>query len=196
MSRFFALVLALYVVQIAGCSWRNVDDIDKQIEAIHDKPLPTDREALRKELAETLDREARLKLALARADDEAKQTKLWIGAGGCVLVGILFVILGIYTTRRILIEIGLGAFGVAALCVVAAWLVPYALYIGIGVVVVGGVVTAYMLLNREKAVKQIAQGVDSAADRIPEFRDNFKRIFNEHIDTNVDKVIKTVRGVT
>jgi hypothetical protein len=196
MSRWFFIVVALYaVLLVGGCSQGRSIGVDQHIEQIHDRPIPTDREALRKELAETRDREARLALALDRANNEATQTKIWLGVGACVLAGIVLLVLGVWTTRRILVEIGLGAFALAALGALAAWLVPYILWIGIGLAVIVIGVAVYMLVNREKAVKQIAAGVDDAADRIPEFRDKFKRIFNENIDTNIDYVIKAVRGV-
>lgn len=193
MSRFFALILALYVVQLAGCSWGVRDEFDRAMEQAHDRPIPTDRDALRKELAETRDREARLALALERANNEATQTKIWFGVGACVLAGIILLVLGGWTTRRILVEIGLGAFALAALGALAAWLVPYILWIGIGLAVIVIGVAIFMLTNREKALKQVSRAVDDAKESIPEFKLGYKRIFQSHIDTAMDKVVDSVR---
>lgn len=203
MSKLFALVLTFILVgatlQTNGC-YGDPRALKAEAELLSDatptaKPIPTDIAGIKKELAATQDREARLVVALKHAEDDAIQTKIWVGVGACVLAGLVLVVIGIWTTRRMLVEIGIGAFVLAGLGAVLAWLVPYVLYIGLGIAVIAIGIAVYMLINREKAVKQIAAGVDTAADRIPEFRDNFKRIFNEHIDSNIDKVIKTVRGV-
>lgn len=194
MSRWFFLVVGFYALFLmGGCPNNRSVQYVPPVEA---RPLPTGVEDLKKHVAQLRDELARGEIALAHAKEDAIQVKIWIGVGACCLAGLVLVALGIWTTRRVLVEIGLAAFGLAALGVMAAWLVPYIFWIGLAVAVIVIGVVIYMLVNRERAVKQIGEGVSAAAERIPEFDAQFRRIFNEHIDTNIDKVIKTVRGVT
>jgi heme exporter protein D len=202
MSRFFALYLSILIVLITvntgGCSIGEAragaalaDEMGS-----YDKPLPTDVASLRKELAATQDREARISIALKHAEDVARQTEIWIGVGACVLAGIVLIVLGIWTTRRVLVEIGIGAFALAALGALVAWLVPYFFWIGIGVALIVIAAAVYMLLNREKALTQVTHAVDDAKESIPEFKAGYKRIFQSHIDTAMDRIVHSVRGET
>lgn len=193
MSKLLALILALFVVQLGGCSWdvRKVEST--KIEA--DAPISDNVEELRAELRVIRLRERIIDGALKDAEQAALQTKIWIGVGASALAGIVLIGLGIWTTRRILVEIGIGALALAALGAVLAELVPYILWIGIGVLILVVGACLFMLVNREKGLRQVTNAVEDAKASIPEFGAGYKRIFNSHIDTPVDKLLNSIRGV-
>ena len=151
--------------------------------------LPKDVTGLSNELKNIRARERILEGALADAKTEAAQSKLWIGAGTCFLACLVLVALGIWTTRKLLVQIGLGVGALGGLLIFAAWLVPYALYIGlsIGALVVAG--TVYMLLNRERALTQVASAVEAVKGDLPGFKDTFRK----HIDTQSSSIIDSIR---
>lgn len=192
-----ALLLALYCVQLGGCQQTDAREAKKEVERLetYNKPLATNVEDLRQERDDLEDRLQRVNHALKIASDDAVQLKIWLGVGALMLAALVLIALGVWTTRRILVEIGLLCVGLAGLGAVAAWLVPYILWIGLSI---GGIVIAgavYMLINREKALKQVTEAVDTAKNRIPEFKADYRGIFNEHIDSAMDRVINSVRGV-
>lgn len=158
-------------------------------------PLPEDTEGLKKERDNLKARLSLIENAIEDKKNEAIQFKIWLGVGALVLAGIILVFLGVYTSRSFLLSLGVGAFGLAALGVLAASLVPYILWIGLGVsaIVIG--VAIYMLLNREKALRQVTAAVNSSKERIPQFREGYKDIFNGHIDTGIDTLLNSIRGV-
>lgn len=192
MSRFFIFVLMLYAILLmGGCpNNRSVQHVQPE-----HRPLPTTVDALKEHVASLRDELTRGEIALKHAREDALQTKIWIGVGLAVVAGLVLVALGIWTTRRILVEFGLGAFALAALGAVSAWLVPYMMWIGAGIALIVISVVVYMLANRERALKQVSLAVDDAKDSIPEFKLGYKRIFQSHIDTAMDRVVDSVRGV-
>lgn len=197
MNRLIRLcvVLLLTFFMIGGCTTGrpgpSIGTVQKP-----EAEIPTSVDELKKELIAIRARERIIQGALEDAKTEALQTKIWVGVGLCVLAGLVLIALGIWTTRRILVEVGIGALGLAALGVLAAWLVPYILWIGIGVAVIVIGFVVFMLTNREKALKQVSRAVDDAKESIPEFKAGYKRIFQSHIDTAMDNVVNSVRGVT
>ena len=197
MSRLFALYLSLLIVlvtvQTGGCSDKSrYDAVIQKVE--RDAPISDNVEDLKAELRTIRARERIIEGALEDAKIDALQTKLWIGVGAAVLAGLVLVALGIWTTRRFLVELGLGAFALAALGAGAAWLVPYMIWIGAGLAVVVIGIAVYMLANREKALKQVTNAVDESKALIPQFRDQYRSIFRGHIDTAMDRVVNSVRG--
>ncbi len=158
-------------------------------------PLPENVEGLKKERDNLKARLSLVENAIEDKKNEQIQLKIWIGVGALVLAGIILVFLGVYTSRTILLSIGVGAFGLAALGVLAAALVPYIMWIGIGISLIVIAMAVYMLLNREKAIKQVSNAVDTAKKRVPAFNDAYKDIFNGHIDTHIDTLLDSIRGV-
>lgn len=191
----WALVLCIWaLLAIGGCSREPVVAASLNTPVVVEALLSDDPEVLKKELSNLRARERLVSGALEDAKNDALQTKIWLGVGALVLAGMILVFLGIYTSRHFLLSLGVGAFGLAALGVLAAALVPYILWIGLGtsVVVIGAAV--YMLLNREKALKQVTRAVNSSKERIPQFKEAYRDIFNGEIDTGIDTLLNSIRG--
>lgn len=188
--RFYILILlSLFTV---SCGDRNasVGSIPKgpiQVEAT----VPSDVTGLSEELKNVRARERILVGALEDAKTESRQTKLWVGAGTCAFAGLVLIGLGIWTTRTVLIQIGAGAFGLGGLCVVLAWLVPFALYIGLGVGVLVVGVAVYMLVNREKTLTKTTNAIEELKTYVPKW----KEILVKHVGlgTSADKIISSIR---
>jgi hypothetical protein len=151
--------------------------------------LPTSVKDLSDELRTVRARERLLEGALADARTDAVQTKLWLGAGACFLAALVLVGIGIWTSRRLLIEIGVAAAGLGGLLIFAAWLAPYALLIGIVVAVAVIGTAAWMLLNRQRSLEQVTRAVDAIKNKVPDYRE----IFRQHIDTGAERLIHHVR---
>jgi hypothetical protein len=196
-SMLLSLILGIFAIQLAGCpgdAREAKKEVERREEA-YNKPLGTTVAELRQERDDLEDRLQRVNHAMKIASDDAIQFKIWVGVGALVLGGLVLVALGVWTTRRILIEVGIACFGLAGLGAMAAWLVPYILWIGLSIAafIIGGAI--WMLANRERALKQVSDAVDTAKARIPEFKAEYKGIFNEHIDSGMDRIINSVRGV-
>ena len=153
--------------------------------------LPTDVAGLTKELQKVRSQERVLLGAIDDAKNEAAQSKLWVGAGTCFLACLILVALGIWTTRRLLVQIGLGVGALGGLLIFAAWLVPYALYIGLGVGTLVAIGAVYMLINRERALRQVTTAVGEIKSQVPGYRE----IFRAQIDERSDAIINSIRGV-
>ena len=151
--------------------------------------LPKDVAGLTYELKNIRARARILEGALTDAKEESAQSKLWIGAGTCFLACLILVAIGVWTTRRSLVQIGIGVGALGGLLIFAAWLVPYALYIGLTVGALVAVGAVYMLLNRERALTQVASAVEDVKGQIP----GFKETFRKHIDTKSDRIIESIR---
>jgi len=190
-----AVVMLLTLFMLGGCPLTRVEGPSVNNVKKPEAEIPTDREELKKELISLHARERIIEGALEDAKIDALQTKIWVGVGLCVLAGLVLIAIGIWTTRRILVEVGIGALGLASLGAVAAWLVPYILWTGVGVsvIVIGTVI--FMLANREKALRQVTEAVNDSKSLIPEFKKNYQQIFNGRIDTGVDLLLNSIRGI-
>lgn len=189
--RFYILIILLSLFTVS-CGDRNasVGLIPKgpiQVEA----SVPSDVASLSEELKNVRARERILVGALEDAKTESRQTNLWVGAGMCAFAGLVLIGLGIWTTRTVLIQIGVGAFGLGGLCVVLAWLVPFALYIGLGVGVLVVGVAVYMLVNREKTLTKTTNAIEELKTYVPKW----KEILVKHVGlgTSADKIISSIR---
>lgn len=195
----WVLAIAVWCVLACGasCSSRkpapthNTIDTPVKVEA----PLPSSVKDLEEEKKNLKARLTLVENALEDKKNEEIQLKIWLGVGALVLAGIILVFLGVYTSRTFLLSLGVGAFGLAALGVLAAALVPYILWIGIGVSAIVLAAAIYMLLNREKALRQVTKAVESSKERIPGFREHYRDIFNGEIDTGIDTLLNSIRGV-
>ena len=197
MIRLFAiLLLCSFFIAANDCGGQDPRATTPATPVVPSAALPTDLKGLQEELKNVRARESLLRIAIADAKDEAAQArleavqiKLWIGSGACFLAALVLVGLGIWTTRRILVEVGIAAAGLGGLLIVAAWLVPYALWIGIGVVVIIAGLVTYMLVNRERALHQVTAAVDALKPQLPGYRDHFR----QHIDTGADRLLNHIR---
>lgn len=194
--RILALfLLCCFFIGASDCSAKR-DEPTPATSVVPSAPLPTDLKGLQDELKNVRARESLLRVAISDAKEEAAiarqeavQVKLWIGSGACFLAAIVLVGLGIWTTRRILVEVGIAAAGLGGLLIVAAWLVPYALWIGLGIAVVVVGMAVWMLRNREKALHQVTAAVDAIKPQVPGYR----AIFSQHIDTAQDHLLDHIR---
>lgn len=197
MSRLFALYLTLLIVlttvQSGGCSHGLAERASRIPHVEADAPISDDIDEIKQDLKAVRARERLLEGALDDARLEALQTKIWVGVGLSILAGVVLLGLGIWTTRRFLVELGLGAFALAALGALAAWAAPYLIWIGAGLAVTAVGVSVWMCRNRESALTQVTDAVNSAKERIPQFRDQYRPIFREHIDSAMDRVVNSVR---
>lgn len=183
------------IMAVGGCPSRDKPEESLNKPVVVEAPLSDDPAVLKKELANLRARERLVEGALEDAKNEALQVKIWLGVGALVLAGIILVFLGVYTSRTFLLSLGVGAFGLAALGVLAAALVPYIFWIGLGVSAIVIATAIYMLMNREKALHQVTQAVNDSKERIPQFKDAYRDIFNGRIDTGIDTLLNSIRGV-
>lgn len=183
------LLLLIALLLLTGCNGRRPGVHTPGTKVDAGAAVPESVKELEDELRNVRARERLLAGALDDARTEAIQTKLWIGAGACLLAALVLVGIGIWTSRRVLIEIGIAAAGLAGLLIFAAWLAPYALWIGIGVALLMIGIAVWMLCNRQKSLEQVTRAVDAIKPRVPEYAE----IFNQHIDTGVDHLINHVR---
>lgn len=183
----FLVVIAL----CTGCSLSTADTPRlTPADVVHPaSAIPEDVSELEAELKNVRARERLLTGALDDARTSAAQNKLWLGSGGCFLAALVLVGIGIWTSRRILIEIGIAAAGLGGLLIFAAWLAPYALPIGITVAISVIGVAVWMLVNREKALGQVTHAVDAIKPLLPNYADSFR----QHIDSSADRLIDHVR---
>lgn len=184
-----AILLAIILILSTGCDER-VGTIPAG-PIIVEAELPKDVSGLASELKNVRARARILEGALADAKNDAAQSKLWIGAGTCFLACLVLVAIGIWTTRRLLVKIGLGVGALGGLLIFAAWLVPYALYIGLTIGALVAVAAVYMLVNRERALTQVTRAVGDIKELVP----NFRGVFNSHIDERSDRLLDSIRGV-
>lgn len=190
------MIWAVFLLGARSCSSsRQEPEKDLKGPVVVEAPVPDNVVELKKERANLNARLRIIEGALDDAQTEAVQTKIWLGVGTLVLAGGILVFLGIYTTRSFLISLGVGAFGLAALGVLAAALAPYVWMIGIGVSIIVIAVALYMIINREKALRQVSSAVDKSKELIPEFKDKYREIFSGQIDTGIDTLINSIRGV-
>lgn len=180
------------VLLLAGC------DGDSRIGTVAPTPatpvqvgaaMSSNVKELTEELKNVRARERLLEGALADARTDAVQTKLWLGSGACFLAAPILVALGVWTTRRILIELGIGAAGLGGLCIFAAWLAPYAVAIGITIGALVLIAAGWMLWNRQRALAQVTAAVDAIKPRVSDYADTFR----QHIDTGAERLIDHVR---
>lgn len=181
--------IALIAGMLMGCSGRSVGVHTPGTTVDAGAAVPGSVKELEDELRNVRARERLIAGALDDARTDAIQTRLWLGAGTCLLAALVLVGIGIWTSRRLLIEIGIAAAGLAGLLIFAAWLAPYALLIGIGVGVLMIAIAVWMLVNRQRSLEQVTKAVDAVKPRLPEY----KEIFSRHIDTGVDHLIDHVR---
>lgn len=195
-STLWVMALTIWLIMaVGGCQPRNKPVEDLRGPVTVEAPLSDDPAVLKKELANLRARERLVEGALEDAKNEALQVKIWLGVGALVLAGIILVFLGVYTSRSFLLSLGVGAFGLAALGVLAAALVPYIFWIGLGVSAIVIATAIYMLMNREKALHQVTAAVNDSKERIPQFKDAYRDIFNGRIDTGIDTLLDSIRGV-
>lgn len=194
MTRIALIFIAALLPLLTGCQVRS--EMPSPARTVQPgAPLPDDIDGLKAELKANRARQSILEGAISDARLEAIQTKLYVGVGACVLAGVVLIGLGIWTTRRVLIQLGVLAFGLAALGWVMAALVPYLLWIGVAVLLAVIAAAVWMLRNREKTIGQVANAVDAAKTAVPAFGDRYKEIFRQHLDTYADNIVSSVRGV-
>jgi hypothetical protein len=189
-----ALIVALLLTLaflMAGCSDGQTVGVRAPSEHVEaGAPISNDVKELKEELQTVRARERLLVGAIDDAQTASVQGKLWLGAGACFLAGLVLVGLGVWTSRRVLIELGVAVAGLGALLVFTAWLVPYALFIGIGVAVLVISIATWMVVRGHAAMSQLTAGVDALKPLVPEYAGILRR----HIDTGAEKLISHVRA--
>ena len=115
-------------------------------------------------------------------------------SGICILLGVVAFGLSFAFTSTPLLPVGLrwagaGLGATGAMCLAAAWLLPYLIWVG---AVLGLGVIAWVIWHARKSDKangQLATAVHDIKGAVP----NFKDIFRGHIDSDVDAHLNAVR---
>jgi hypothetical protein len=77
----------------------------------------------------------------------------------------------------------------ASLALFAAWLVPYLIWIGIALGVVGLMATLVWWYRDHKTARQVIAGVEAAKDQLP----GYKAHFRQFVDEDADKWVNLIR---
>ena len=130
--------------------------------------------------------------------EAAAQVKLWIAAGILLVAGGVALGLGLWWQMKRLIIGGIVGLGLSAACVTLAFLVPYAIWIGSGVLLIGVVTLLVFLIRRHVALDQLVGAIearkpvergDDVAITIP----SYAKHFAEHLDTASEAIIGRIR---
>lgn len=192
--KMVALALLAFFFVCADCDGevRDKPKLSEKVEA--DAPLPaTDKDA-RDELKQVRARERLLEGIIEDNRIESAQTKLWVGSGACWLAAVVLLVIALWTGRTMLIQFAVAAAGLGGLLLVSAWLVPYALIIGVGAVLVMAVVAVYMIRSRDKALTEVAAGVEVLKPLVPGYKDVFRKTMSKASDKLVGH-IRVTRGL-
>jgi hypothetical protein len=129
--------------------------------------------------------------------DRIEQVRLYWAAGIFLLLAIAAAVVAVWQpiVRHLAGGFAVACAAGAALCIFVAWLVPYLIWIG-GVMSVIGIAAALIWWKRDsKALGQTVEAVGAAKARVPAFTDAYKAIFNGIIDSDADAHIMKVRGL-
>ena len=137
------------------------------------------------------DKEIKIVKGQIKAEQNARLAmKLYLTAGALGAAALILVVLGVFLTKPSLFYAAFACGVGAALATFVATLVPYLMYIsvGVGVTVIGAM--AYMLIKRHTTLTQVVTAVEGFKDKMP----GYKEHFNSIIDDGSDALITSIRG--
>jgi len=202
-SLVLGFTVGLVLSNSAGCSWGAPQVVVAPPQgngpATPEKPnKPKSVEELEKELADAqkAERKAHQEVENKQKElDEARLTeqrhRLYWVMGWSLLAALGCVAGAIYLTgvRKYFIYGFFTCIAVAALALTLSFILPYLIWIGLGLLVAGGLFVLYCWKNDHKGLRQVAQAVETFKDRMPGYKEHFKQV----IDTDADAWINRTR---
>lgn len=132
---------------------------------------------------------------IKQEQDRQRQVYLYWAAGIFLLLAIAAAVLAIWQplVRKLAGGFAIACVGGAALCIFVSWLVPYLFWVGCALVVLlGGAMFVYWKRD-SKSLHQVVEAVGEAKDKVPAFKDAYRGIFRQVIDTDAEAHIDRVR---
>ncbi len=128
--------------------------------------------------------------------DRLDQVRLYWAAGIFLLLAIAAAVIAVWQpiVRKLAGGFAIACGAGAALCVFVAWLVPYLIWVGGGLGVIGLVAVFIWWKRDSKSLHQVVEAVGAAKDKVPAFKDAYQGIFREVIDTDAEAHIDKVRA--
>jgi uncharacterized membrane protein len=198
------LVVSLLACFATGCSWFAVKYPDlpaQNITGVPEKPgarpAPKTVAEVEKELAAAKEAQQKADQLVAAKEKELRDTKIAhqrriieIVALCSLLAGLICMGLAV-ALKNWRFLLGLVAFwAIAVLAYLLAVILPYLIYIGVGLVLFIAGVVAYCWKYDNKALKQVATAVETYKENMPGYKEHFRQF----IDTDVDIWLNHVRG--
>ncbi len=129
--------------------------------------------------------------------ERIEQVRLYWAAGIFLLLAIAAAVIAIWQpmVRKWAGGFAIACAGGAALCVFVAWLVPYLIWVGGSLAVIGIGAVLIWWKRDTKGLNQVVEAVGAAKDEVPAFQAAYKNIFSRVIDTDAEAHITNVRGL-
>ncbi len=133
---------------------------------------------------------------IRKEQDRLKQVYLYWAAGIFLLLAIAAAVIAVWQplVRKIAGGFSIACLAGAALCVFISWLVPYLIWVGGGLGLIGLIAVFIWWKRDAKSLRQVVEAVGAAKDKVPEFKDAYRGIFREVIDTDAEAHIDQVRA--
>jgi len=128
--------------------------------------------------------------ALKEARIEAQQTRFYIIAITSLTLAILAFALGIWLplVRKYAWTFAAAMIGLAALAYGIAWLIPYLLWVSLGLGLVG-VGTIILWWKKDfKGLTQVVAAVDPLKAKLSDYKSHFRQFIDSDSDTQIDKI--------
>ncbi len=125
-----------------------------------------------------------------------RQVQLYWLSGILILLALAATVLAIWQPmlRKIAGGFAVACVAVAGLALFLAWLIPYLIWVGVSLAVIGVGAVVFWWIRDHKSLRQVVESVGAAKAQIPAFKDGYREIFSKIIDSNVDRNIDKVRA--
>lgn len=166
----------------------------KSLEA--EKIAAADEAALYRQKAKELDEYGKTLDKQIRQEREHEiQVKLYWATGIIIGLSIIALGFGIWFQLQRLIIGGMCGLGLAGFCWVTAALVPYLLWIGIAVLVIGIATLAILLYRRHMALTQVVAAVEAMKpeEGVTMQIADYKTHFQKFMDTTAENIVDMIR---
>jgi hypothetical protein len=121
------------------------------------------------------------------------QTKLYWATGIIGGLSIIAIGLGLWLSITRLTAAGVIGLGLGAACWTLAWLVPYMLWIGTGVLVIGVGTLLVMLYRRHNALKEVAGVIEAGKQNGQIVIDDYKAKLGDAMSWSSDAILDNIR---
>lgn len=205
-SVVLGFAVGLVLSNSVGCSWGGAPQVvvapPSAPGATPEKPKtdkPKSIEELERELAAAKQAEVKAgqkveaaEKALGDARIEAQKTKLYWVMGIAILLSLGCVAGFVYLpgVRKYFVYGFAACIAVAAMAWTLAAILPYLMWIGLGLLAVGGAFAFYCWRNDHKGLRQVASAVESFKDRMPGYKEHFKQLIDTDVDGWLDRTRK------
>jgi len=128
--------------------------------------------------------------ALESARMEAMRTKLWwfVGIMGVAALALAALAIFIPSVARWAVRGAIACGVISALAVVFAWLLPWLLWIGFGVLAIAAVAALVYWRLDAKSRDQVVEAFDKVKGQVPDYKDVFAKTIDSDADKHLDKV--------